>query len=45
MDAGTTLVELAHVRLHKHGEDAPRIFAALDGPSPGETLERFSKVL
>ncbi|WP_127355682.1 SRPBCC family protein [Actinacidiphila soli] len=45
VDAGTTLVELAHVRVHKHGEDALRIFAALDGPSPGETLERFSKVL
>lgn len=36
-------VELAHVSLHRHGEDAARIFAALDGPSPGETLERFER--
>jgi uncharacterized protein YndB with AHSA1/START domain len=44
VDAHTTVVELAHVKLHKHGADAQRIFTALDGPSPGETLERFSKV-
>jgi uncharacterized protein YndB with AHSA1/START domain len=40
-----TRVELAHVKLYKHGGDAQRIFAALDGPSPGETLERFAQVL
>ncbi|MFF4229256.1 SRPBCC family protein [Streptomyces sp. NPDC001820] len=42
---GTTRVELAHVRLDKHGADAERIFKALDGPSPGETLQRFSDVV
>ncbi|MET9390149.1 SRPBCC family protein [Streptomyces sp. NPDC006624] len=42
---GTTRVELAHVRLDKHGPDAERIFKALDGPSPGETLQRFSEVV
>ncbi|WP_404868310.1 SRPBCC domain-containing protein [Kitasatospora griseola] len=40
-----TLISLAHVRLHKHGPDAERIFSALDGPSPGETLARFAQVL
>lgn len=39
---GGTVVELAHVKLHKHGEGAEGIFRALDGPSPGETLERFA---
>ncbi|MFB7938281.1 SRPBCC family protein [Streptomyces sp. NPDC004779] len=43
-DGGTRVV-LAHVKLHKHGEGARRIFQALDGPSPGETLERFAKAL
>ena len=42
---GRTRVELAHVRLDKHGPDAERIFQALDGPSPGETLQRFSEVV
>ncbi|MFJ2741684.1 SRPBCC domain-containing protein [Streptomyces sp. NPDC087440] len=42
---GRTRVELAHVQLHKHGEGAERIFAALDGPSPGETLELFAKAV
>jgi uncharacterized protein YndB with AHSA1/START domain len=40
-----TVVELAHVKLHKHGPDAERIFRALDGPSPGETLERYAAVV
>ncbi|GAA2804569.1 SRPBCC domain-containing protein [Crossiella cryophila] len=42
---GQTRVELAHVRLDKHGPDAERIFQALDGPSPGETLQRFAEVV
>jgi uncharacterized protein YndB with AHSA1/START domain len=42
---GTTRVELAHVKLHKHGDDAPFIHRALDGPSPGETLELFAKAI
>ncbi|MFD7612824.1 SRPBCC domain-containing protein [Streptomyces sp. NPDC059828] len=41
---GGTIVELAHIKLHKHGAGAERIFQALDGPSPGETLERFAKL-
>ncbi len=39
---GHTTVELAHVELDRHGPDAPRIRAAIDGPSPGETLARFA---
>lgn len=42
VDAGHTKVSLAHVKLHRHGEGAERIFRALDGPSPGETLELFA---
>ncbi|MDX6311929.1 MAG: hypothetical protein QOF44_1393 [Streptomyces sp.] len=45
VDAGTTKVELSHVKLHKHGEGAEGIFRALDGPSPGETLDLFSKAI
>ena len=42
----TTSVELAHVRLHKHGDEAARrIHAALDGPSPGETLDKYAKLV
>ncbi|MDB1089547.1 SRPBCC domain-containing protein [Streptomyces sp. ACA25] len=44
VDDRRTRVELAHVKLHQHGEGAERIFQALDGPSPGETLERFAKL-
>jgi uncharacterized protein YndB with AHSA1/START domain len=43
--AGTTEVELAHVKLHKHGPDAERIYQAVQGPSPGETLERFARAI
>lgn len=41
----TTEVELAHVKLHKHGDDAKIIHAALDGPSPGETLAKYAKLV
>lgn len=41
---GRTTVSLAHVKLDRHGPGAERIFKALDGPSPGETLERFGKL-
>ncbi|MGK5627341.1 SRPBCC family protein [Streptomyces sp. URMC 123] len=41
----STRVELAHVQLHRHGADAERIFRALDGPSPGETLALFAKAV
>jgi uncharacterized protein YndB with AHSA1/START domain len=37
-----TRVELAHVKLHRHGPDARAIRAALDGPSPGVTLASFA---
>ncbi|MFJ8253306.1 SRPBCC family protein [Streptomyces sp. NPDC094466] len=45
VEGDRTRVELAHVDLHRHGEGAERIFQALDGPSPGETLERFARVV
>ncbi|MFD5232859.1 SRPBCC family protein [Streptomyces qaidamensis] len=45
VDENRTRVELAHVDLHRHGDGAERIFRALDGPSPGETLERFARVV
>jgi uncharacterized protein YndB with AHSA1/START domain len=45
VDDTHTRVELAHVALERHGEGADRIFRALDGPSPGETLELFAKAI
>ncbi|MER5898323.1 SRPBCC domain-containing protein [Streptomyces sp. NPDC001876] len=42
---GGTKVSLAHVKLDGHGPGAERIFKALDGPSPGETLERFAQAV
>lgn len=45
LDGSGTRVELAHLRLDKHGPDARRIFRALDGPSPGETLGRFAEAV
>jgi hypothetical protein len=45
VDERHTMVELAHVKLYKHGEGAERIFMALNGPSPGETLDLFSKAV
>ncbi|MBK3528129.1 SRPBCC family protein [Streptomyces rubiginosohelvolus] len=45
LEDGSTRVELAHVRLDKHGADGRRIFQALDGPSPGETLELFARAV
>ncbi|MFP3991504.1 SRPBCC family protein [Streptomyces sp. E11-3] len=44
VDERHTKVTLAHVKLHKHGEGAEGIFKALDGPSPGETLERLARL-
>lgn len=41
---GTTTVSLAHVELHRHGRWAEAIHAALQGPSPGETLARYGAV-
>ena len=45
VDAMATTVELAHVRLHRHAEHAVKIHAALDGPSPGETLSLYAKAI
>ncbi|GHA82685.1 MULTISPECIES: SRPBCC family protein [Streptomyces] len=45
VDGGRTRVSLAHVDLDRHGPGAERIFKALDGPSPGETLERFAQAV
>lgn len=40
-----TQVTLTHSQLHRHGEAAGPIRAALDGPSPGETLAKFAEVV
>ncbi|GAB2862558.1 hypothetical protein GCM10022221_73040 [Actinocorallia aurea] len=40
-----TEVTLTHSGLERHGEIAGMIRAALDGPSPGETLARYSEVV
>ncbi|WP_106396548.1 antibiotic biosynthesis monooxygenase [Actinocorallia populi] len=41
-----TKVSITHSGLHRHGPElAPAIHAALDGPSPGETLARFAEVV
>jgi uncharacterized protein YndB with AHSA1/START domain len=42
---GSTRVELAHVELARHGRGAARVRAAIDGPSPGDTLARFAAAL
>ena len=39
------VVELSHEKLHKHGEWAASMRAALDGPSPGETLAKFAALV
>jgi uncharacterized protein YndB with AHSA1/START domain len=39
------VVELAHVKLYRHGEWAASIHAALDGPSPGDTLAKFASLV
>ncbi|HZU56463.1 MAG TPA: SRPBCC domain-containing protein [Actinocrinis sp.] len=40
-----TRVSLTHADLHRHGEAAAAIYAALNGPDPGETLERYREVV
>jgi uncharacterized protein YndB with AHSA1/START domain len=42
---GVTRVQVAHIELDRHGPAAQRIHAAIDGPSPGETLSRFASAL
>lgn len=41
----TTRVVLTHSELDRHGTAAAAIRAALDGPSPGETLARYAEVV
>lgn len=38
-------VALTHAALHRHGEAAATIHAALDGPSPGATLAQYAEVV
>lgn len=40
-----TRVELTHSEFHRHGETAAAIWAAVNGPSPGETLARYAEVV
>lgn len=42
LSAGRTRVALTHADLDLHGPAAAQIHAAVDGPSPGETLARFA---
>ncbi|GAB3888133.1 hypothetical protein GCM10029964_055280 [Kibdelosporangium lantanae] len=42
VDPGSTKVVLKHTQFHRHGEAAAAIRAAVDGPSPGETLARYA---
>jgi heme-degrading monooxygenase HmoA/uncharacterized protein YndB with AHSA1/START domain len=42
---GRTQVALTHAQLHRHGEIAAGIHAALAGPDPGETLAKYRDVV
>jgi uncharacterized protein YndB with AHSA1/START domain len=44
VDSEHTRVELAHIKLDRHGPGAERIHQALEGPDPGVTLDRFSQL-
>jgi uncharacterized protein YndB with AHSA1/START domain len=41
----STLVTIGHVELARHGDAAGRIRAAIDGPSPGDTLASFARTV
>ncbi|WP_406430285.1 SRPBCC domain-containing protein [Streptomyces sp. NBC_00631] len=43
--SGASRVVLTHSQLHRHGPAAAAIHAALDGPSPGDTLARYAEVV
>lgn len=43
LGADSTLVTIGHVDLHRHGDAAQKIRAAVDGPSPGDTLAGFAR--
>ncbi|MCU1470906.1 MAG: Antibiotic biosynthesis monooxygenase [Glaciihabitans sp.] len=40
-----TTVALTHSAIHRHGDIAAGIHAALDGPSPGDTLAKYLEVV
>ena len=42
---GRCVVQLSHEQLHRHGEWAQAIHDALDGPSPGETLAQYARLV
>lgn len=42
---GSTKVVLTHSQFHRHGAAAAAIRAAVDGPSPGETLARYAEAV
>ena len=44
-EPGQTKVVLTHSEFHRHGEAAAGIHAAVNGPSPGETLARYAKAV
>lgn len=41
----TTRVVLTHSEFHRHGPAATSIWAAVNGPSPGESLARYAEVV
>jgi uncharacterized protein YndB with AHSA1/START domain len=45
LDPDTTEVTLTHAQLHRHGDIARDIHAALDGPSPGDTLAKYCETV
>lgn len=42
---GSTRVSIEHRKLDAHGEWAGAIHKALDGPSPGDTLEKYARAI
>ena len=42
---GSTKVVLTHSQFHRHGAIAATLRAAVDGPSPGETLARYAEAV
>jgi len=41
--SASTEVALTHATLERHGDAAPEIHAALDGPSPGAKLPQYAR--
>ena len=40
-----TTVVLTHTDFHRHGQAAAQIHAAVDGPSPGDTLAHYARTV